>query len=74
MGGAIVAESGLSFLGIGVQPPNASWGSMLNKSLPYWQTAPHLLLAPAVLIGLAQVGFIFLGDGLNDALNPRQRN
>ena len=73
MGGAVVAESGLSFLGIGVQPPNASWGTMLNKSLPLWQTSPHLMIVPAVVIGLVQVGFIFLGDGLNDALNPRQR-
>lgn len=73
MGGAIVAESGLSFLGVGVQPPNASWGTMLNKSLPLWQIAPHLLIAPAATIGLIQVAFIFFGDGLNDALNPRYR-
>jgi peptide/nickel transport system permease protein len=73
MGAAVVMESGLSFLGIGVQPPNASWGSMLSKSLPLWQMAPHLMIVPAVIIGLAQVGFVFFGDGLNDALNPRQR-
>jgi peptide/nickel transport system permease protein len=73
MGAAIVAESGLSFLGIGVQPPNASWGTMLNKSLSLWQLAPHLMIAPAAAIGIIQVAFIFLGDGLNDALNPRYR-
>ncbi len=73
MGGAILAESGLSFLGVGVQPPNASWGSMLNKSLALWQSYPHLMIAPAMAIGLVQVAFIFVGDGLNDALNPRQR-
>jgi ABC-type dipeptide/oligopeptide/nickel transport system permease subunit len=73
MGGAILAESGLSFLGVGVQPPNASWGSMLNKSLSLWQSFPHLMIAPAVAIGLVQVAFIFAGDGLNDALNPRYR-
>ncbi|NVM27075.1 MAG: ABC transporter permease [Desulfobacterales bacterium] len=73
MGGAILAESGLSFLGMGVQPPNASWGSMLNKSLSMWQIYPHLMVAPAVAIGIVQVAFIFFGDGLNDALNPRYR-
>jgi peptide/nickel transport system permease protein len=73
MGGAILAESGLSFLGVGVQPPNASWGSMLNRSLSMWQIFPHLMVAPAVAIGLVQVAFIFFGDGLNDALNPRYR-
>lgn len=74
MGAAIVAESALSFLGIGVQPPNASWGIMLRDSLSLWQSFPHLLLAPAITIGLIQVGFIFFGDGLNDALNPRQQD
>lgn len=74
MGGAIVMESGLSFLGIGVQPPNASWGTMLSNSLALWQSYPHLLLAPALTIGTIQVGFIFFGDGLNDALNPRQQD
>jgi ABC-type dipeptide/oligopeptide/nickel transport system permease subunit len=73
MGGAILAESGLSFLGVGVQPPNASWGSMLNRSLSMWQIYPHLMVAPAAAIGIVQVAFIFFGDGLNDALNPRQR-
>jgi ABC-type dipeptide/oligopeptide/nickel transport system permease subunit len=73
MGQAILAESGLSFLGVGVQPPNASWGSMLNRSLSMWQIFPHLMVAPAAAIGIVQVAFIFFGDGLNDALNPRQR-
>lgn len=74
MGAAIVAESALSFLGIGVQPPNASWGIMLRDSLALWQSFPHLMLAPAITIGLIQVAFIFFGDGLNDALNPRQQS
>lgn len=73
MGGAILLESSLSFLGIGVQPPNASWGSMLADSLTLWRSHPHLMLAPAITIGLIQIAFVFLGDGLNDALNPRQR-
>lgn len=73
IGGAIVNEAGLSFLGLGVQPPNASWGSMLNRSLTLWQSFPHLMIAPAVTIGIIKIAFIFCGDGLNDALNPHQR-
>lgn len=72
MGGAIFLEAGLSFLGIGIQPPNASWGSMLEEGRRYWQIFPHLMLIPAVTIGLVQVAFVFLGDGLNDALDPRR--
>lgn len=72
IGGAILLESSLSFLGVGVQPPNASWGSMLNNSLSLWRTYPHLMVYPAVTIGVIQISFTFLGDGLNDALNPRQ--
>jgi peptide/nickel transport system permease protein len=71
LGAAIVYESSLSFLGIGIQPPNASWGSMLADSLALWSSAPHLMIAPAVTIGVIQVAFVYLGDGLNDALNPR---
>ncbi len=73
MGGVIVLESSLSFLGIGVQPPNASWGSMLADSLSLWTTQPHLMIAPAATIGIITVAFVFVGDGLNDALNPRQK-
>lgn len=72
MGAAILLESSLSFLGIGIQPPNASWGSMLSDSLDLWRSYPHLMLVPAITIGVLQIAFIFLGDGLNDALNPRQ--
>ena len=72
IGGAILLESSLSFLGIGVQPPNASWGSMLSDSLSLWRSHPHLMIAPAATIGIIQVAFVFVGDGLNDALNPRQ--
>jgi peptide/nickel transport system permease protein len=71
IGGALVLESSLSFLGIGIQPPNASWGSMLSDSLQLWRTAPHLMLAPALTLGTILLGFTFFGDGLNDALNPR---
>lgn len=74
MGGAIFLEAGLSFLGIGIQPPNASWGSMLEEGRRYWQIFPHLMLIPAVTIGIVQVAFVFLGDGLNDALDPRRNS
>lgn len=74
LGSAIVLEAGLSFLGIGIQPPNASWGSMLSDSLRLWQAFPHLMLSPAVTIGIIQVAFVFLGDGLNDALDPRREH
>ena len=74
MGGAVLLEASLSFLGIGIQPPNASWGSMLEEGRRYWQIFPHLMLIPAVTIGLVQVAFVFLGDGLNDALDPRRNS
>lgn len=73
MGAAVLLESSLSFLGIGIQPPNASWGSMLRDSLDLWRSFPHLMVVPAVTIAVIQLAFIFFGDGLNDALNPRQR-
>ena len=72
IGGAILLESSLSFLGVGVQPPNASWGSMLSDSLTLWRSYPHLMIIPAITIGIIQIAFIFLGDGINDALNPKQ--
>ncbi|MBT6728077.1 MAG: ABC transporter permease [Deltaproteobacteria bacterium] len=72
IGAAILLESSLSFLGVGVQPPNASWGSMLSDSLSLWRSFPHLMLVPAITIGIIQIAFIFLGDGINDALNPKQ--
>ena len=62
IGAAILLESSLSFLGVGVQPPNASWGSMLSDSLSLWRSFPHLMLVPAVTIGIIQIAFIFLGD------------
>jgi len=73
MGAAILLESSLSFIGIGIQPPNASWGSMLRDSLSLWRSFPYLMIVPALTIGIIQIAFIFFGDGLNDALNPRQR-
>jgi ABC-type dipeptide/oligopeptide/nickel transport system permease subunit len=70
---AVLAESTLSFLGLGVQPPTPSWGSMLNTARGYLQTAPWLALAPGVIIFLTVLAFNLLGDGLRDALDPRGR-
>jgi len=71
-GGAIVAESGLSYLGVGVQPPQASWGSMISDNQDSWRYRPWLVAMPGLTIAIVSVGINFLGDGLNDALNPRQ--
>lgn len=71
LGTAMVLESAFSFLGVGVTPPIPSWGNMISDGLRVWQYYPHLLAAPAAVLGLATVAFSFLGDGLNDALNPR---
>jgi peptide/nickel transport system permease protein len=71
LGTAMVLESAFSFLGVGVNPPTPSWGRMISDGLRVWQHYPYLLGAPAAVLGLATVAFSFLGDGLNDALNPR---
>jgi peptide/nickel transport system permease protein len=72
MGSAMLSESAFSFLGIGVNPPIPSWGNMINDGLSQWSSAPYLLVAPALVLGIITVAFSFLGDGLNDGLNPRQ--
>jgi peptide/nickel transport system permease protein len=69
--GAMVAESSLSYLGIGVQPPQASWGNMIASNIGSWSYRPWLVAVPAVTLAIATLGINFLGDGLNDALNPR---
>ncbi|KKB06894.1 peptide ABC transporter [Devosia geojensis] len=71
LGGAMVLESAFSFLGVGVQPPTPSWGLMISDGLRTWQQYPHLLAAPAIALAIASVAFSFIGDGLNDALNPK---
>jgi ABC-type dipeptide/oligopeptide/nickel transport system permease subunit len=67
----IVAESAMSFLGLGVAPPEATWGSMLYEGRDMMGHAPRLLAAPALLIAAAVFGFNLLGEGLRDALDPR---
>jgi ABC-type dipeptide/oligopeptide/nickel transport system permease subunit len=73
VGTAILIESGVSFLGLGVQPPTASWGRELRIGFTYLETAPIFSLAPGLMISLAVVAFNFVGDGLRDALDPRLR-
>jgi peptide/nickel transport system permease protein len=73
MAGAILAEGTMSFLGLGVPPPTASWGSMLNDSRSHLFDAPHLVLFPAAAVMLAVLSFNFIGDALRDYLDPRSR-
>src|SRR5256885_2417862 len=73
VGGMITALAGLSFLGLGVQPPTSDWGSMLSGSRQYLNVAPHVAALPGMAIFLTVLGFNLLGDGLRDALDPRLR-
>jgi peptide/nickel transport system permease protein len=73
MAGAILAEATMSFLGLGVPPPTASWGSMLNDSRAHLFDTPHLVLFPALAVMLAVLSFNFIGDALRDYLDPRSR-
>ncbi|NIZ03570.1 ABC transporter permease [Thalassospira lucentensis] len=69
----ILAEAGLSFLGMGIAPPTPSWGRMLADAQTYISTAPHLVLAPGIAIALAVLGLNLLGDGLRDLTDPRRK-
>jgi oligopeptide transport system permease protein len=69
--GAILAEATLSYIGIGVQPPRASWGSLIAEGYKWIRAEPHLVLFPAICIATALASFTFLGDGLRDALDPK---
>ncbi|WP_297861138.1 ABC transporter permease [Meiothermus sp.] len=70
---AVLAEATLSFLGLGVQPPTPSWGSMLNDARGYLNQAPHMALFPGLAIFLAVLAFNLIGDGLRDAFDPRMK-
>jgi peptide/nickel transport system permease protein len=70
---AILAESYISFLGYGIQPPQASWGIMLNNAQEFFTRAPWLAIFPGLAITFAVLAFNFVGDGLRDAFDPRQR-
>jgi peptide/nickel transport system permease protein len=73
MAGAVLAEATLSFLGLGVPPPTASWGSMLNDARSHLFDAPHLVFFPALAVMFCVLAFNFLGDALRDYLDPRTR-
>lgn len=74
VGGIIILESALSFLGLGVQRPTASWGTMLSDGRDYIRNYPHISIAPGIAITLTVLAFNLIGDGLRDALDPRQRD
>jgi ABC-type dipeptide/oligopeptide/nickel transport system permease subunit len=73
IGAVILAEAGLSFLGIGITPPTATWGGMVNDGYKFIMTRPVLAISPGVAIMLIVFGFNMLGDGLRDALDPKLR-
>jgi peptide/nickel transport system permease protein len=75
MAGAVLSEASLSFLGLGVPPPAPSWGVMIEEArdLSTLQSAPHVLIFPGLAIALTVLAFNFLGDGLREYLDPRQR-
>ena len=73
IGAAILAEAGLSYLGIGITPPAPAWGAMVNDGYRYLATIPLLSFAPGVAIMLVVFAFNMVGDGLRDALDPRLR-
>jgi peptide/nickel transport system permease protein len=70
---AILTEAGLSYLGLGVRPPNPSWGRMLADAQTYLSQAPHLAIAPGLAVALSVLGLNLLGDGLRDAIDPTLR-
>jgi len=70
---AIFAEAALSYIGIGIKPPTPSWGTMIQDGYNNIFGAPYLVLFPAIAVGILMLAFTFLGDGLRDALDPRER-
>ncbi len=73
MAGAVIGEAALSFLGLGVQPPTPSWGTMLSGGRAHLLDAPHLTLFPGIAMAMLVLGFNFLGDGLRDLLDPKKQ-
>lgn len=68
---AMAAEASLSYLGVGIRPPQASWGNMIQSNIGSWSYRPWLVAVPAITLAFFTLGINFLGDGLNDALNPK---
>jgi peptide/nickel transport system permease protein len=75
MAGAVLSEASLSFLGVGVPPPAPSWGTMIEEArdLTTLYVAPHVLFVPGIAIALTVLAFNFIGDGLREYLDPKQR-
>ena len=71
---AILICSGLSFIGLGAQPPTAEWGAMLSEGREFIRTAPWLCIAPGIAIMITVFSLNVIGDGLRDALDPRLKN
>lgn len=71
VGNVILVESALSFLGLGVQPPTATWGNMLSNAQSYFHLGTHLVISPGLLITITVLCLYLVGDGLRDALDPR---
>lgn len=74
IGSAILNAAGLSFIGLGLQPPRPEWGSMLSEAKQYIQVAPHMIIIPGIFIALAVLSLNLLGDGFRDAMDPRLRD
>ncbi len=73
MAGAVLSEASLSFLGLGIPPPAPSWGTMIEEARQYFSTTPHVLFFPGIAIALTVLAFNFIGDGLRQYLDPKQR-
>jgi peptide/nickel transport system permease protein len=73
MAGAVLSEASLSFLGLGIPPPAPSWGTMIEESRNYFAAYPHTLFFPGLAIALTVLAFNFIGDGLREYLDPKQR-
>lgn len=70
----IMAESFLSFIGLGLQPPNSSWGTLANEGFRAMRSFPHLIIFPGLILFLTMLAFNYLGDGLRDVLDPRSKD
>ena len=73
MAGAVLSEASLSFLGLGIPPPAPSWGTMIEEARQFYSSTPHVLFFPGAAIALTVLAFNFIGDGLREYLDPKQR-
>lgn len=74
MAGAVLSEASLSFLGLGIPPPAPSWGTMIEEARQFFSSSPHVLLFPGLAIAMTVLAFNFIGDGLREYLDPKQRS